>query len=283
MVILGRLSLQEIKNRLVTALSNASKHEIFVMASSLAYTTALALAPFILITLSLAALLSSDLQTRVYEGLIETVGDRAGNAMIAILKSAERHPQLSELSGIIGVIVLAISASAIFTQLKLALDKINEHANTKNAKGIWNFVKKKLLSLGLVFGFAFLSVASLVFTMVIEILYPEGLSFLWGLLSFVVNFSLFTLVFTAIYRFVPTDRASLRSCVISGVISTIFYLIGKRLIGLYLGNAGIESSYGAAGSLIVLLVWVYYTALTLLFSYEFTRDVILKKDLTLET
>lgn len=283
MVILGRLSFQEIKNRLVTALSNASKHEIFVMASSLAYTTALALAPFILITLSLAALLSSDLQTRVYEGLIETVGDRAGNAMIAILKSAERHPQLSELSGIIGVIVLAISASAIFTQLKLALDKINEHANTKNAKGIWNFVKKKLLSLGLVFGFAFLSVASLVFTMVIEILYPEGLSFLWGLLSFVVNFSLFTLVFTAIYRFVPTDRASLRSCVISGVISTIFYLIGKRLIGLYLGNAGIESSYGAAGSLIVLLVWVYYTALTLLFSYEFTRDVILKKDLTLET
>lgn len=280
MQLIQKMPFSELKTRLSNAVSNASKHDIFVMASSLAYTTALALAPFLLITLSFASLLSPDLQQNIYQGLTTAVGEKIAATILAMIESADSNPKLSGISGVIGVIVLAISASAIFTNLKIALDKINEHAFAKDPSGFWFFVKGKLLSMGLVFGFALLSVASLVFTMVIAIIYPEGMGFFWGLVSFVVNFSLFALVFSAIYRFVPTDKATFKSCIISGVISTIFYLIGKRVIGLYLGNAGLESSYGAAGSLIVLLVWVYYTALTLLFSYEFTRDVILKKDLT---
>ncbi len=280
MQLIQKMPFSEFKTRLSNAVSNASKHDIFVMASSLAYTTALALAPFLLITLSFASLLSPDLQQNIYEGLTTAVGEKIAGTILAMIESADSNPKLSGISGVIGVIVLAISASAIFSNLKIALDKINEHAFAKDPSGFWIFVKGKLFSMGLVFGFAFLSVASLVFTMVIAIIYPEGMGFFWGLVSFAVNFSLFALVFSAIYRFVPTDKATYKSCIISGVISTIFYLIGKRVIGLYLGNAGLESSYGAAGSLIVLLVWVYYTALTLLFSYEFTRDVILKKDLT---
>ncbi len=280
MQLIQKMPFSEFKARLSSAVSNANKHDIFVMASSLAYTTALALAPFLLITLSFASLLSPDLQQNIYEGLTTAVGEKIAGTILAMIESADSNPKLSGISGVIGVIVLAISASAIFSNLKIALDKINEHAFAKDPSGFWIFVKGKLFSMGLVFGFAFLSVASLVFTMVIAIIYPEGMGFFWGLVSFAVNFSLFALVFSAIYRFVPTDKATYKSCIISGVISTIFYLIGKRVIGLYLGNAGLESSYGAAGSLIVLLVWVYYTALTLLFSYEFTRDVILKKDLT---
>lgn len=280
MQLIQKMPFSEFKARLSNAVSNANKHDIFLMASSLAYTTALALAPFLLITLSFASLLSPDLQQNIYEGLTTAVGEKIAGTILAMIESADSNPKLSGVSGVIGVTVLAISASAIFSNLKIALDKINEHAFTKDTSGLWIFVKGKLFSMGLVFGFAFLSVASLVFTMVIAIIYPEGMGFFWGLVSFVVNFSLFALVFSAIYRFVPTDKATYKSCIISGVISTVFYLIGKRVIGLYLGNAGLESSYGAAGSLIVLLVWVYYTALTLLFSYEFTRDVILKKDLT---
>lgn len=270
-------SYPEIKMRLSTMLTNASKHDIFVMASSLAYTTALALAPFILIILSFASLLSPDLHQNIFDGLSTAVGEKIAGTIMAMIKSADNNPKLSGLSGMIGVMVLAFSASAIFTNLKIALDKINEHAFAKDPQGFLNFIKKKLFSVGLVFGFAFLSVASLIFTMVVAILYPGGMDIFWGLVSFAVNFSVFALLFTAIYRFVPTDQASWKSCVISGVISTIFYLVGKKIIGLYLGNTGLESSYGAAGSLIVLLVWVYYTALTLLFSYEFTRDVILKE------
>lgn len=282
MQLIARDKFSDIKNRLVSAVSNASKHDIFVMSSSLAYTTALALAPFMLITLSFASLLSPDLQQNIYEGLTTAVGEKIASTILAMIESADQNPKLSGLSGVIGVAVLAISASAIFTQLKIALDKINEHALRHDKSGIWNFVKSRLLSVGLVFGFAFLSVASLIFTMVIAIFYPDGVGFLWGFVSFTVNFVVFTLVFAMIYRFVPTDKATFKSCWISGAISTVFYLVGKQLIGLYLGRAGLESSYGAAGSLIALLIWVYYTALTLLFSYEFTRDVVLKKDLTIE-
>jgi len=280
MQLIQKMPFSEFKSRLANAVSNANKHDIFVMASSLAYTTALALAPFLLITLSFASLLSPDLQQNIYEGLTTAVGEKIAGTILAMIESADKNPKLSGISGLIGVAVLVISASAIFSNLKIALDKINEHAFAKGKGGFWIFVKGKLFSMGLVLGFAFLSVASLVFTMVIAIIYPDGMGFLWGLVSFAVNFSVFALVFSAIYRFVPTDKASYKSCIISGVISTVFYLVGKRIIGLYLGNAGLESSYGAAGSLIVLLVWVYYTAITLLFSYEFTRDVVLKKDLT---
>lgn len=280
MQLVQRIPLTELKSRLSTAISNASKHDIFVMASSLAYTTALTLAPFMLIILSFASLLSPDLQQDIFEGLTTAVGEKIAGTILAMIENADSNAKLSGISSIIGVLVLAISASAIFSNLKIALDKINEHAFHQDPSGVWNFIKSKLFSMGLVFGFAFLSVASLIFTMIIAIFYPHGMGFLWGFVSFLVNFSAFALVFSAIYRFVPTDKATWKSCIISGVISTIFYLVGKKVIGLYLGKAGLESSYGAAGSLIVLLVWVYYTALTLLFSYEFTRDVILKKDLT---
>lgn len=282
MELLQKPTFIELKNRLSATVDNASKHDIFVMASSLAYTTALALAPFLLITLSFATLLSPGLQQNIYEGLSSAVGEKIATTILAMIESADKNPKLTGVSGLIGVVVLAISASAIFTNLKIALDKINEHALKQQEGGVWNFIKDKLFSVGLVFGFAFLSVASMLFTMVIAIIYPDGLGFLWGLVSFAVNFAVFTLVFAMIYRFVPTDRATFKSCWISGAISTLFYLVGKQLIGLYLGKAGLESSYGAAGSLIVLLVWVYYTALTLLFSYEFTRDVVFKRDLTVE-
>ena len=282
MQLIKPIPFSELKKRLSSALANSNKHDIFVMASSLAYTTALAMAPFLLIILSFASLLSPDLQQNIYEGLNTAVGEKIAGTILAMIENADENPKLSGVSGIIGVVVLAISASAIFSNLKIALDKINEHAFAKDQGGFWVFVKGKLFSMGLVFGFAFLSVASLVFTMALAIFYPDGVGLLWGLLSFSVNFAAFALVFTAIYRFVPTDQANWKSCVISGVISTIFYLVGKQLIGVYLGKAGLESSYGAAGSLIVLLVWVYYTALTLLFSYEFTRDVVLKQDMTNE-
>ena len=273
----------ELKKRLSSTFLNANKHDIFVMASSLAYTTALAMAPFLLIILSFASLLSSGLQQNIYEGLNNAVGEQIAGTILAMIENADDNPKLSGVSGLIGLMVLAVSASAIFSNLKIALDKINEHAFAKNSGGFWVFVKGRLFSMGLVFGFAFLSVVSLVFTMVIAIFYPEGMGVFWNFISFAVNFSIFSIVFTAIYRFVPTDKVKWKNCIISGFMSTIFYLVGKKVIGLYLGKAGLESSYGAAGSLIVLLVWVYYTALTLLFSYEFTRDVILKQDMTDES
>lgn len=257
-------------------ISGIGRHEIFLVAGSIAYTTALSLAPFVLIILALSSLLSLDMQSRFEAQISASFGESVGTTIKGIIENASSHPKMSGLSGIIGLLVMAVSASALVTQLKIALDKINEHRAPKKT-GMAFFFKKKFGSIALVLGFAFLSIASLILTTVISFIYPSGGGLPLQITSLLVNFILFTLLFTAIYRFVPSDHYSWKRCGLSGAVSTIFYIIGKTLIGIYLGRAGFASSYGAAGSLILLLVWVYYTALTLLISYEFSINLVLRE------
>lgn len=271
-------STESLKKRMSRMVSDIGRHEVLLLAGSLAYTTALALAPFVIIMLSLASFLPDELQNRFYTAMKSAAGDRAGAAVQMIVENADKHPSLSGISGIIGFVVLAISASAIFSALKVVLDKVNEHKEGEGSSGVLAFVKDKFLSVGLVFGFAFLSIVSLMVTTALAVVFSGAASALWETVSFVVSFLLFALLFTAIYRFVPSDRLSWKRCAIAGGVSACFYLIGKFAIGLYLGKAGLESAYGAAGSLIVFLAWVYYTGLTLLVSYEFTTHLVLKEE-----
>ena len=253
------------------------RHEIFTLAGSLAYTTALAIAPFLLILLSVASLLGPDLQEKLYTHLASSIGDKAGQTIIDIVKNTRENSEFSGLSGIIGFIILVVSASAIFAQMRVALDKINEHKDAKNKSGVWLFIKDRFLSMGLVFGFAFLSIVSMMVSTTIAVMFIGGEGFFWEAISTAVNFVIFSILFMAIYRVIPSDKLEWRRCRISGMVSAVFYLIGKNLISLYLAHAGLESSYGAAGSLVAFLVWVYYTSMTLLISYEFTRNMVFNK------
>lgn len=251
------------------------KHEIFLLAASIAYTTALALAPFLLIILSISSLLGADMQRDLANQITANVGEKAGAAVNEIVKNAKAHPTLSGISGIVAFIVLLISSSAIFSQLRVALDKVNDFKLPKGNSGFKAFLKDKVFSVGLVFGFAFLSIVSLVASTTISTLFSGGEGFLWKTASFVFNFLMFGALFAIIYRFIPTSKQTWKTCIISGFISAFFYIIGKALITFYLAKASFESSYGAAGSLIALLAWVYYSALTLLVSYEFSKVIVL--------
>jgi membrane protein len=254
-----------------------SKHEIFLLAGSLAYTTALSIAPFVVILLSVASVLSDSLQARLVKELTNVAGPKAGETIHGIIENADKNPTLSGISGILGFIVLAVSASAIFAQLRVSLDKINEHQEKPESSGIMVFFKDRFLSIGLVFGFAFLTVASLMMTTLLAVFFQGNEGLIWQAINSVVTFLIFSVLFAAIYKFVPSDTHSWRRCAISGVVSAIFYTLGKSLIGYYLANAGLESSYGAAGSLVVFLAWVFYTTLTLLISYEFTTNLLDRK------
>ena len=254
--------------KLTLFFTKVDKHEVFIMASSLAYTTALALAPFILIILSLLSWLRLGWEDKIFSLLIDSVGVEASVTIQSVIENAQKHPRLSGISGAIGFLVLCISASAIFSQLRVALDKINEHVFPESTIGVWAFLKDRLLSLGLVFAFAFLSIVSLLVSAVIALFYPNDEGFILSWISLLFNFLLFSGLFTTIYRFIPSQHLSWKKCFVSGVVSTIFYMIRKKIISLYLGNIGIASSYGAAGSLVVFLAWVYYTSITLLMSYE---------------
>ncbi len=259
-------------------ITKIDEHEIFVMSSALAYATALALAPFILIILSLISFLDQDLQRKFAIDLTTSFGGEVGSAVKSIMQNVDTHPQLSGLSGIIGFVILIISASAIFTHLRIALDKINEYTLPADQNNFMGYLRNKFWSLGLVLGFAFLSIASMLVTALITVFYPNGEGLFWHGMSFIVNFFLFTALFTSIFRFIPSEKLDWRHSLFSGAVSTVFYLIGKSLISLYLGKAGLGSPYGAAGSLIVFLAWVYYTALTLLLSYEICRNILFLND-----
>lgn len=265
-----------IKAKLEMLLDNINGHDIFTLAGALAYTTALALSPFILIILSLASFLSHDLQTRIYAQLSSSLGEKVGATIKAVIENADQHPNISGLSGLAGFIILAISASAIFSQLRMVLDKINEYEAPEKQSTIVSFIKERVLSLGLVLGFAFLSVVSMLVTVAIAVLIPSSEGVIWQAVSIVVNIALFVFLFASMYRFIPTAALPWKACFMSGAVSAVFYQIGKTLIGLYLATAGLETAYGAAGSLVVFLVWVYYTTLTLLVSYEISRLWILK-------
>lgn len=263
------------KNHFKNFLSNLNKHEILTLAGSLAYTTALALSPFVLILLSIASLLGSDLQKKLYIQLASSIGEKAGKAIIEIVQNANAISSLSSLSAIIGIIILAISASTIFIQLRLSLNKINEFSSSSTKNGLWNFLKERFLSIGFVFGFIFLLIISFLFSTFITMSFKSGEGLLWKISSLVIDFIIFTAIFSSIYRFIPSSKMEWKKCRISGAVSAVFYLIGKNLVSFYIGTAGIESSYGAAGSLVAFLVWVYYVTLTFLISYEFTINVIL--------
>ena len=268
---------KEIKEHLKNFVDDVDKHEIFTLSGSIAYTTALAIAPFLLILLSLASLLGPELQEKLYVNLASSIGEKAGQTILDIVQNTRKNSSFSGWSGLIGFVILVISASAIFAQLRVALNKINEHQAEKNKSGLWLFVQDRFLSMGLVFGFAFLSIVSMMVSTTIAVVFTTGEGIFWEIISILVNFVIFSVLFMAIYRVIPSDKLDWRRCRISGMVSAIFYLIGKNLISLYLAHAGLESAYGAAGSLIVFLVWVYYTAMTLLISYEFTKNMVLYK------
>jgi membrane protein len=260
-------------------IDNVGKHEILNLAASLAYTTALALAPFVLILLSIASLLGSELQKKLFVQLSSSIGEKAGNAIMEIVNNAKDNSNLSGLSGFVGLTILAISASTIFIQLRLSLNKIDEYRENNSASAIWNFFKERFLSIGFVFGFIFLLILSFLVSTFIAMVYTAHSGLIWKLSSLVIDFLIFSFLFTAIYRFIPSSKMQNKRCKVSGVISAIFYLIGKNLVSFYIGRAGIESSYGAAGSLVAFLVWIYYITLTFLISYEFSNNIVsLKKD-----
>jgi len=264
----------KMKTRLNKFADGVDRHEIFTLSGSLAYTTALALAPFVLILLSVASLLGPELQEKLYLNMASSIGEKAGKTIIEIVQNTRKNSDISGISGLIGFVILIISASAIFAQMRVALDKINEHKVDTSKSGIWLFIKDRFFSMGLVFGFAFLSIVSLMVSTAIAAVFTGAEGFLWEGLSIVINLILFSVLFTAIFRAIPSDNLAWKQCRVAGFVSAIFYLIGKNLISLYLAHAGLESSYGAAGSLVAFLAWVYYTALTLLISYEFTKDIV---------
>lgn len=183
-------------------------------------------------------------------------------------------PKEGVIAAVVGVFVLIIGATSVFGELQNNLDRIWRAPAPKTVRGWWWLLRSRLLSFGMILGIAFLLMVSLVLDAVLQ-----SLGRMWGtgpwqafaqLLNTIVSLGLATTVFAMIYKLMPRARIAWRDVWVGAAVTAVLFTIGKFLIGLYIGRSAVASSFGAAGSLVVVMIWVYYSAQIFLLGAEFT-------------
>jgi membrane protein len=247
------------------------------MGAALAYYTVFSIAPLLLITIAVAGLVFGQevAQGAVLDQARSLVGENGAKAIEGMLASAQ-EPKEGAIASILGVIALVIGATTVFAELENNLNRIWKAEEPKHS-GLWNFARTRLLSFGLILTVGFLLIVSLVVTAVIAALGKYWVGWLGDMeallqvTNFVIPVAIITVLFAMIYKFLPNVSIRWRDVWIGALVTSLLFSLGKFAIGLYLGKAGVESTYGAAGALVVLLVWVYYSAQIFLLGAEFTK------------
>jgi len=253
---------------------------IFDMAASLSYYTALSLSPLLILIITFVAFIGDNFKMELTQEIQSLVGNQAAEVIRMIAQSADRRENLRNLAGIFGFLTLLLSAGGIFGELRGSLNKIFEvQTGTKGPSTVtfWQtslgFFKQRIFNMGMVLTFVFISIISLVISSVISILLQGAERFIGHLINFGVSTLIFALLFAAIYYFLPQKKMSLRLAFYSGLTTAILFSLGKSLIGIYLGQSAVASAYGAAGSMIVLLMWVYYSSIIIFMSAEISYQL----------
>ena len=252
-------------------------HRAMQAAAALAYYALFSIAPLLLIVISIVGLVFGPDTARAsvmdqMRGLVGESGARGIEQMLA----GGRDPTANAAAGLVGVVVLLFGASGVFGQLKDALNTIWE-APAPPGGMIASYVRGRFLSFAMVLAVGFLLLVSLLVSAGLQAVgtYMTGLlpgsEGIWEGVNFLVSWGTITLLFAMIFKYIPDKEIRWRDVWIGALISALLFSLGKTLIGLYLGRSAVASAYGAAGSLVVLLVWVYYSSLLVLLGAEFSH------------
>jgi membrane protein len=247
------------------------------MGAALSYYSVFSLAPLLLIVISIAGLVFGQEAVRgeVFVQLQGLLGTEASRAIEGLLVSVSQ-PAEGLASTAIGLALLMIGATSVFGELQDALDRIWRAPARDRSGGLWGLVRARLLSFGMILGIAFLLMVSLVFSAVLAALgkWWSGAFGDWALLAqffdLVIGFVMTTGVFAMIYKIMPRVRVTWRDVWLGALVTALLFTGGRYLIGMYIGRSDLASAFGAAGSLIVVFVWVYYSAQIFLLGAEFT-------------
>jgi membrane protein len=251
------------------------------LAASLSYYTALSIAPLIVIAVGVAGLLwaRGDVSHEMVGQMRGLMGEQGAELTQNIL-DASADQKAGTIATIIGIVTLIFGATAVFGELQAAMNLIWE-VKPKPIEGfmanVWAWLKERFFSLTMVLGVAFLLLVSLVISAGLasatNVLGGEGeeKAAVGHVLSLLVSIPVITLLFAVLYKYLPDAKIPWRDVWVGALVSAVLFTLGKFAIGFYLGHASVGSAYGAAGSLVVLLVWVYYSSLIFFFGAEFTQ------------
>ncbi len=252
-------------------------HEAPRLGASLAFYTILSLSPLVILTVAIVALAfgKTNAQSQIIGQVQGMIGAEGGQAVEQMLQHAQK-PSSGITASVVAIITLFFGASGVFGELRSALNKIWE-AKPAATAGLMGMIRQRFFSFGMVLSIGFLLMVSLVLSAGLAAVgkFAGGLlplpEFVLTALNLLISFLGIAGLFAVIFRFVPETRTPWRDVLYGGLATAFFFTLGKSLIGLYLGKAGVGSAYGAAGSLIVVIVWVYYSAQIFFFGAEFTH------------
>ena len=254
------------------AMLGFGRHDAMTKAAALALYTALGLAPVVLLLLAVTSWLGPTTQQTIVDEVEGMVGNEAGkgiNEIIASTKREQEQQASGTLSAVVGLITVLISVSGIFAQLQASLNDIFVVAPKPRA-AIWSWLRSRLLSTGTFLSALFLLLVSLVVTAGIAMVFGRS-GPIWMVLNVVVSLLVYAALFALIFKLLPDAEIRWRDVWIGAMMTAVLFSVGKFLIGLYLGHSAVTSSYGAAGSLVALIVWVYYSAIIVLVGAEVTQ------------
>jgi membrane protein len=250
--------------------------DVMSLAAAVSYYTVFSLPPLLVILLAIAGSIygADAVQEALFGQVSSTAGPDAAAAVRDMIANASTMGD-SPWSKVAGIAALVFGASGAFAQLQASLNRAWEVEGKEGRTGIMGILIKRVLSFGMVLTIAFLLLVSLVTSTVISavggMILGDSLPVLLELANFVASFSISTLLFGALFVVLPDTRVAWRDVWVGAVFTSVLFGIGKTLIGLYVGRAEPGSAFGAAGSLALVLVWVYYSALIVLVGAEFTQ------------
>lgn len=247
------------------------------MGAALAYYTLFSIAPLLIIVIAIAGLVFGQDAARgeIVAQIQGLIGRDGAIAVQGLLKSTS-EPAQGIVAIVISMILLIIGATTVFAELQSDLDRIWRVPAPTKQNGIFVMLRTRLLSFGLVLGIGFLLLVSLLIGAAIAAIgkwwggFFAGWEAILQAIDFCISFAISTVLFAMIYKFMPRARIAWRDVWIGAAATALLFEIGKLLIGLYLGKTGVASGFGAAGSLVVVLVWVYFAAQIFLLGAEFT-------------
>lgn len=258
--------------------SEWSEDKAPMLGASLAYYTVFSLAPLLIISIAIAGFFLGQEAARgqIFDQINGLLGNQGAKAMQDMVQNAGSKPATGVIASVVGVVTLLCGASGVFGQLQTSLNII-WGVEPKPGRGILGMVKDRFLSFGFILVVGFLLLVSLLLTAAISFVaewiggLTPGTEVFAQVLNFVLSFGVTTVLFALIFKFLPDAKIAWKDVWLGAAITAALFTLGKFGLGLYLGKSSVGSSFGAAGSLIVLLLWVYYSAQILFFGAEFTQ------------
>lgn len=250
-------------------LHDFGEDEVMTLAAALAFYTLLSFAPLLVLLVWASSTIAPGTQEALLGEIGRLVGSDAREAAQVVVDSAKSRPELGSIAGYVAIATAVIGATTVFAQLQTSLNRIwNVEARPTNA--IWGWLRRRVLSMGVILSVVFVLVVSLFVSSALGlILESSGLA--WDALNQAITAAVFVGLFMVLFRYLPDVHMPWRHAAFGGLVTGILFSAGKTLIGVYLAHGNVGGAYGAAGSLVVLLVWVYYSGTVFFFGAELVK------------